>query len=260
MPAIELVGTSNTTHRRDWRILRRVLAPFLAFGPLGGALYAADRMLLRVSPRLRVLDYELMVQPIRNGPILPSSRSRNLRARELGPGDPDLDQVIAPCAVRASRFAQNATCLATYRGNRLVGYIWLCFDSYDEDEARCTYTVHPAGKAVFDFDLVVLPEFRMGLGFAAVWHCTAEYLRKRGVEFSFSRVTRINVISRQSHARLGSIRIGRMMILKLWSLEIFVTTTAPYIQLRGASGRALVTLTYRGRIGRRTSSMHADDT
>lgn len=186
-----------------------------------------------------------MVQPIPKTPILPPTRSRNLRARELRPGDPDLRQVVAPRAVQEARFAQNSICLATYRNDRLVGYIWLCFDSYDEDEAWCTYIVRPPGKAVFDFDLVVLPDFRMGLGFAAVWHCTAEYLRGRKVEFSYSRVTRFNLISRRSHARLGSIRIGRMMVLKLWSLEIVASTTREHLQFCNARRRAVVRLSYR---------------
>lgn len=216
-------------------------------------LYITDRALSRLSPSSRVLVYELMVQPIPSTPILPPTRSRNLRARELAPGDPDLGKVIAPRTVQESRFAQRAVCLATYRDERLVGYIWLCFDSYTEDEAHCTYKLYPPSKASFDFDLVVLPEFRMGLGFAAVWHCTMEYLRNRKVDLSFSRVTRFNLISRRSHARLGSIRIGRIMILKLCRLEILISSIAPHLQVSVAPQGALLQLAYDNSGGQQTT-------
>lgn len=232
-------------------MLRRVLSPFIAFGPIFGAVYVMDRVLSRVSPKFRILAYDLIVQPIPSAPVLPPARSRNLCARELRQGDADLEKVIAPPRVRESRFAQGAVCLATYRNERLLGYVWLCFGSYREDEARCTYEV-PPGEAAFDFDLVVLPEFRMGLGFAAVWHCTTEYLRNRGVELSFSRVTHFNLISRRSHDRLGSIRIGRILILKLSGLEILISTRSPYIHLCRDPRRATIQLKYRKRLDQYT--------
>jgi hypothetical protein len=212
-------------------MIDRLVSPFREFGLFCGALYAADRLLTRLSPRLRVFVYDLMVQPIPLTPILAPKRVRNLSVRELKSGDPDLSAVVAPPPVQRSRFAQNSVCLATYSKNRLVGYIWLRFESYEEDEVRCTFVVNPAGKAVFDFDLVVLPEYRMGFGFAAVWHCTNEYLRNRGVHYTFSRLTRFNLASRRAHAHLGCKRAGSAVILKLWAVEIIACTLAPYFYL-----------------------------
>jgi len=223
-------------------MLRRIIAPMVEFGPLAGTLYILDRVLSRLSPRLRILAYELVVQPIPSTPVLPSARVRTLRCKELKRGDPDLRKVIAPLTVQEFRFAQDSICLATYREDRLIGYVWFCSGSYNEDEARCKFLVNPPGKAVFDFDLVVLPEFRMGLGFAAVWHCTAQYLRDRQIEYSFSRITRFNSISRRSHSRLGSIRIGSMLVVKVWGLEIFVATLPPFIRICLPASRVMVPL------------------
>jgi hypothetical protein len=206
----------------------RIFSPFREFGFFAGALYVIDRLLLRLTPRARLLTYDLMAQPIASTPVLPPERSRKLQWRELKPGDPDLDAIAAPHAVRQQRFAQGAICLATYNSERLVGYVWLCFDQYDEDEARCTYLLMPSDQAVFDFDLVVLPEYRMGLGFASVWHCTNEYLHRRNVTCSFSRITRFNLASRRSHARLGAVRIGRLAILKVGRAQAIFATIGPY--------------------------------
>lgn len=221
--------------------MSRILSPFREFGLVAGALYATDRVLSRLTPHARLLVYDLVAQPIGGTRILSAERSRKLHWKELGPGDPDLGAIAAPPAVREQRFAQGATCLATYSDGRLVGYVWLCPDRYDEDEARCTYLLQPSGEGVFDFDLVVLPEYRMGFGFASVWHCTSEYLQGRGVSCSFSRITRFNLASRRSHARLGAVRIGRMITVKLWRLELIVATVPPHLHL-STSRRAAVRL------------------
>jgi hypothetical protein len=215
----------------DHSIFRRLISPFQEFGLLCGSLYTLDRLLSRLSPHLRVLVYELMVQPISPTPILPPRLARKLAVRVLERGDPDLSAVIAPESTQRTRFAQDAICLATYSDGRLIGYVWLSFDRYEEDEARCTFVVNPAGKAAFDFDLVVLPEYRMGLGFAGLWHSTNDYLRSRGITCTFSRLTRFNLASRRAHARLGSRRVGQAVIFKFWSVEIIASTIAPYIYI-----------------------------
>ncbi|MGH8218553.1 MAG: hypothetical protein ACREUT_08310 [Steroidobacteraceae bacterium] len=216
---------------------RRLISPFQEFGLLCGTLYALDRVLSRLSPQLRVLVYELMVQPISPTPILPSRLARKLSVRVLERGHPDLAAVVAPQAVQHARFSQSSICLGTYSGEHLIGYVWLCFERYEEDEARCTFIVNPRGQAVFDFDLVVLPEYRMGLGFAGLWHGTNEYLRARGISWSFSRLTRFNIASRRAHGHLRWRRVGAAVIFKFWSVEIIASTIAPYLYL-SPSGRS----------------------
>ncbi len=233
-------GPPLSTRSSWWR---RIVSPIGEFGAILGSIYVVGRVLARISSHLSILIYELVVQPIPQTPILPQRLARNLTARELQPGDPDLGVVLAPSRVQQMRFAQRAICLATYSKSDIIGYIWLCFGSYEEDEARCTFVVSPSETAVFDFDLVVLPQYRMGLGFAGLWHCTSEYLSRRGIRCTFSRITRFNVASRRAHAHLGCKKVGDLVVLKLWSVEILVSTVAPYFHVSvGKKGRARVRL------------------
>jgi hypothetical protein len=217
-------------------VLDKIRAPLKEFGFASGLLYLADHVLRRASTRTRLFAYELMVQPI---PSEPPASLRALRAfehRDIRPGDPVLAAMPPPPHVIEARFRQGAVCLGTFKKERFVGYIWLAFGSYEEDEARCTYVLTPKRESVFDFDLYIFPEFRFGLGFAAIWQNAMAMLRSRGVRQSFSRVTRFNIASRKAHAHLGAPLVARATILKLWALEAIVLTIPPYAAI-SVSGR-----------------------
>lgn len=201
------------------------------FGLAAGLLYVIDRALRRLSPRLGLYVYELMAQPIPEKPVLSAKLASKLTFVEIGRGHPSLALMPPPAAVIQSRFDQKAVCLCTYRGEVLLGYIWLCFDRYLEDEVRCDYLIAEVPGSVFDFDLYILPEHRMGLAFTAVWHGANEYLRARGVRRSFSRLTRFNTASRRSHAHLKWRRVGRVLVFAAWHLEIMLADIAPYVAL-----------------------------
>lgn len=216
----------------------RLTAPFREFGPAAGAVYAADRLLKRLSPRLGLGFYELMAQPVPARPLLRPNRAQQLRGERVEPGHPALAAMPVPAEVIAARFAQGAECLAVYRRQELLGYIWFGIGRYLEDEVRVTYELADPQRTVFDFDLYVLPEHRMGLGFMAVWHVANEYLRERGVVATLSRITRFNLASRRAHARLGARCIGRMGFLKLGRLELVLATVRPWLALSlGERGR-----------------------
>ena len=210
-------------------LLRRIAAPVREFGWAAGMLYSIDRVLRRVSPRLGLYVYEFMVQPIGNKPLLPASLSKNLSFQEIGRGHADIALMPAREAIKDQRFDQGARCIGAYRKGQLIGYLWYCTDRYIEDEVRCTYELTDSEQSVFDFDLYVLPEHRMGVAFLGVWHGVNEMLAPRGVRHTFSRMTRFNSASRRAHARLGSKRVGRGVFLQAWGLEVMVATLAPFL-------------------------------
>lgn len=212
-------------------MLRRIAGPFREFGLAAGALYALDRLLRRMSPQLGVFVYEFMVQPIPDKPLLPGNLLRGLHYREIRRGDPEIALMPARPEIKDSRFAQGAICLGTFSKDKLIGYIWLCRGSYEEDEVRCTYQLVNRDESVFDFDLFVFPEYRMGIAFTAVWHGANEYLRKRGVRYSFSRLTRFNLASRRSHRHLGWRRAASAIFLKIFGAELMLATIFPYVSL-----------------------------
>jgi hypothetical protein len=212
-------------------MLVKLMSPFKEFGCFAGLLYAIDRVFQRLSPNLRLYFYELLVQPIPDEPLLPARLSRTLEMREIGPDAPEIARMPARPEIKESRFKQNAICLGAFRKSEFIGHIWFCFPVYEEDEVRCTYVLPEGNQAVFDFDLYLFPEHRMGLGFVGIWNGANEFLRSRGVKFSFSRLTRFNLASRRAHMQLGAQRVGRVFVLQTWRVEFMVATVAPYVHL-----------------------------
>ena len=210
-------------------LIERLRGPFREFGFGVGLLYMVDRLLLAVSPRCGLYVYELMAQAVTGKPLLPAGLARNLRFAEISAGHPDIDLMPARVEIKAQRFDQGARCLGVYRQDELIGYVWFCRDRYDEDEVRCRYELAEPATSVFDFDLVVMPKHRMGIGFVAVWDAANRFLTAQGVRHTFSRMTRFNLASRRAHARLGARCVARASVLRLGLIELLVATVAPYV-------------------------------
>jgi hypothetical protein len=210
---------------------RRIASPFREFGPSAGLLYAIDRVISRLSRHLRLYVYEIMVQPISAKPLLPSSFRKQLVIREIKTDDPEIALMPVRPEVMAERLRRKATCLGAFREDSLIGYMWFCGPTYDEDEVRCTYHVTPAEQAVFDFDFFLFPEHRLGLGFVALWNGANEFLTRRGVNYTFSRLTRFNLASRRAHHHLGWKLVGRAIFLQAWQIQLMFATILPYLHL-----------------------------
>jgi len=210
---------------------RRAIGPFKEFGAMAGALYAADQVLRRLSPQVGIYVYELMVQPIGGKKLLSANLAKNLTFAEIGRSDPAIDLMPARPEIKRARFDQGAICLGVFRREKLIGYAWFCFNTYEEDEVRCTYALAVPDQSVFDFDFYILPEHRMGIGFLAVWHGANEYLRARDVRYTFSRLTRFNVASRRAHAHLGWKCVGKALFFQAYRVELMLATLAPFIFL-----------------------------
>jgi hypothetical protein len=218
-------------------MLHRLTSPLREFGLVAGLLYATDRLLSSLSPAFRLYFYELMAQPIPDRPLLPARFAKQLEIREVKQGDPEVDLMPARRDIKESRFKQNAICLGAFQKGQFIGYIWFCFHTYEEDEVRCTYVLPAGNQAVFDFDLYVFPEYRMGVGFTGIWNGANEFLRRRGIKVSFSRLTKFNVASRRAHDHLGWKRVGQAVFLQAWRLELMLAAISPYVHLSWTSSR-----------------------
>ncbi len=210
-------------------MLQKLISPFKEFGSFGGAQYLIDRALSSISPNLRLFSYDLMVQPISDKPLLPVSLTKFLDLREIKRGDSELGLMPVPAEIIEFRFKQKALCLGLFQKGKFVGYMWFCFEVYVEDEVRCTYLLNPKQKSVFDFDLYLFPEHRLGLGFLGLWAGANKFLVKRGIHYSFSRLTRFNLASRKAHDHLGWKQVGQAYFLKMWCVECMISTISPYI-------------------------------
>lgn len=208
-----------------------MLAPTREFGVVAGCCYVINRALTRLSNQCGLYWYDLMAQPIATRPLLPEARLNGISYRLIRPQDPEVELMPARAEVKERRFRDGALCLGAFRGDRMLAFIWLAFGSYEEDEVRCTFALPDPDSSVFDFDLYVMPEFRLGVAFAALWHGVNRMLRERGVSFTYSRVSRFNVASRRSHERLGARRIAGVLFLKLWRTQLMMATKRPFVAI-----------------------------
>ena len=225
------------------KLLGRLSGPFREFGWRVGALYLVDRALRTLSPGLGLHVYDFMVQPIGGKALLAPNLSRGLSFQEIVPGHPDIALMPAREDIKALRFVQGARCLGTYSKGQLIGYLWYCTGRYEEDEVRCTYELVDATHSIFDFDLYVMPQYRLGVGFLGVWHGANETLAARGVRYTFSRLSRFNTASRRAHAHLGWKRVGHGVFFRVWSLELMAATVAPYFAVTvGSDSRVTLRL------------------
>ena len=231
-----LVGTAVAPWTVKPVLLSKIVDPFREFGAVVGLLYSIDRLLSSFSPETHLYVYDLMVQPITDRPLVPVRWNKKLEIREIKGGDAELGLMPVRPEVMRARLAQNAICLGAFAKGALIGYMWFCGGSYDEDEVRCTYLMTPAQASVFDFDFYLFPEHRMGLGFVALWNGANEFLNRKGIHYTFSRLTRFNVASRRAHQRLGGRVVGRVLFLQAWRLEIMLATVFPYVSIT-RSGR-----------------------
>src|SRR5207249_3151072 len=140
-------------------------------------LFAASRLLDALfAGRLRIVKYYFMAQQI--GPPGPTAaRSGSFSLVWVDVGCPLFSQVDRPPAVIASRFAQGARCLAAIaEGTQLAGFLWIVVGPYEEDEVRARFCPRPAGAAAWDFDVTIMPRYRMGRLFSYLWHCAGAEL------------------------------------------------------------------------------------
>ncbi len=207
-----------------------------------GGLYLADRVLRKLSSAAGIYVYELMVQPIADQPILLSRLVRNMEFRLIPNDDPLIATMPARPEIKEARFAQGANCFGAFRKGQLVAFLWYCTDAYREDEVRCDYVLAARHDSVFDFDLYVLPEHRLGVAFAALWQGANAHLRGRGIARSYSRVTWFNTASRRSHSHLGGKRAGVACFLVLGRLEFMVSTIRSHVSVTWGKGRARLEL------------------
>lgn len=210
-------------------MLRRIATPLREFGAGAGLLYLLDRALGMLSPRLRLYAYDLVVQPIPESPS--SRRAGSIEVRPIAPDDAVMSRLPVPARVVRTRLEQGGACLGAFRQGQLIGYMWYCPRQYEEDEVRCTFVLEPAAQSVFDFDFFILPEHRMGRGFAALWDGANDVLRASGVRQTFSRVSRFNTASRRAHAHLGGRRIGQAWFLCAWQMQLTLATLPPFVHL-----------------------------
>jgi GNAT superfamily N-acetyltransferase len=200
-------------------------------GLLNSIVYLAKKTLGALRMPVYVQRYYLIAQPVAAAPRLPPHRGQNIHVRRLERDDPAAYGFGRPDSVIRGRFAQGAICFGAFQDGRLIGYLWLVLGPYIEDEVRCRFTPAPVGKAAWDFDVYLEPQYRAGVAFARLWDAADAFLRERGVGWTMSRISAFNPGSLASHARLGAQRLGSATFVGSAYWQLTLAGVPPYVHV-----------------------------
>jgi hypothetical protein len=209
--------------------IRKFVDAASTMGAGNALLYAASRLLDRVfGGRVRIVKYIFVSQPVE--PLtewLPAGPGVFTLAF-IGPQSPLFAEIERPSAVIAARYAQGARCLAALSSDhKLAGFLWYVTGAYDEDEVRARFLPEPVGAAAWDFDVTILPRYRMGRLFAYLWRRAAAELDAAGVRHTVSRISAFNPVSLASHRRLQARTVGKAFFLCLGRFQVMTSTVGP---------------------------------
>lgn len=212
--------------RRSWRELGTRLA----------LLYFAHRLLQLLSRgHAAIVPYGLYAQPLgRGGALLRPDTSTQVR--QITASDPLNQQLPRPAEVIAKRHANGHQCHLALVHGQSAGTIWIAHDHYDEDEVRCRFVLAAPATSVWDYDVYVAPRYRLGRTMARLWAAVDQQLADEGVRWTFSRISRFNVASVTSHARLGAIEVGRATFVVLGRLQVSSSTAGPLLHVGWSHG------------------------
>lgn len=191
--------------------------------------------------RARIERYIMASQPISNKQRLPPHRGKDIHVVELYPGDNLLSELPRSQEVISDRFKQGSHCLAATKDGHIVAFLWLIFDGYNEDMARVRYEL-PNNEYVWDYDVYVYPEHRLGFTFAKLWDGADDWLRNRNAKYSLSRISAFNPASRLSHGSLGAKTIGITNIVILGPWEMMWCSFKPKFALSNKNHRPTIHL------------------
>lgn len=212
-------------------LLNRIITVAGELGWLNALLYGANRAISPVCGRNLFFRYVLVAQPVPAEPILPARRGRSITVRFLGEGDNALQRLPLTGDVLRYRFGQGAVCLGAFRGDALIGCLWLCPGAYDEDEVRARFIPAPEGRTAWDFDVYLAPDQRGGLGFMRLWDEANAYLRESGIAWSVSRISAFNPGSLGAHKRLSARVLARALFIRLGGWQLAFASVRPRLHL-----------------------------
>lgn len=221
------MGTSGLYSRT-----KQVSQTLRQLGWLNTGLYTLDRLLAKISKGgVRLYKYYLVAQPVAKASLLPPGRGMQIEVRVIREQDEAVSLFPRPAAVIKARFKQGAMCLAAFKDEQFIGFLWLMLGSYQEDEVRARFTPLPARQAAWDFDVFVTTDFRLGFTFPRLWDEANRILTGNNIRWSCSRISAFNAVSRESHARLGTVSLGSTVFLCAGRWQAMFATIPPYFHL-----------------------------
>lgn len=218
-------------------IISRLQSTFTSLGWNNALWYLLGQALHRLNPRWNVYKYYLVAQPVAAQPRLSSRQGASIEVRILPENDRAIAAMERPAKVIAQRFRQGCICLGAFKGDELIGYLWLQLGPYMEDEVRCRFIPQPETQAAWDFDIFVHPKQRIGFAFAKLWDAADALMRARGIRWTMSRISAFNTASLAAHKKLGLKSVGESVYVVLGNVQITVSNLPPFLHVSFSPGR-----------------------
>lgn len=206
-------------------------------GPLNAVYWSLNRLFGLLRLPCMIYSYNFMAQPVSKTHYLPEGRRHGIVVRPVAPDDAVLKDLNLDDTVLRYRSDQNAICFGAFKDGVIIGSLWLCLSTYDEDEVRCRYRLYPEGRTAWDFDVFVSPSARGGFAFLTLWDAANAYLRERNVSWSLSRISVFNPTSLYAHQRLGARRIAGASFFRLGPAQLMVSSIRPWLHLSLSADR-----------------------
>lgn len=199
------------------------------------ALVAATALSRGTGRFCRFIRYRIVAQPVPENNMVAAHRKSRLQVRRLEPDAPALDQFPRERETFENRFTQGAIVYAVFDGDRPVGFIWFVMGPYHEDEVNCEFQPHPEGEVAWDFDVYVVPEYRVTTAFLRLWDAAYLHMRTAGVRWSMSRISAFNPVSLAVHRKLGAVDCGTLNFVCIGRMQIAVGSFPPKLRISYAS-------------------------
>ncbi|GEQ96465.1 hypothetical protein JCM17844_01020 [Iodidimonas gelatinilytica] len=209
--------------------MKRLLALVRELGAGWAVLYLLHRLFAAQSLPVSLYAYRLVRQPVPDRASLGAARRARFSCRLLEPQDPMLAATFIDEEILDYRFSQGAQCYGLFKEDRLIAWLWLVKGAYEEDEVRARFLLAP--DCVWDFDVYIHPDHRLGFAFAALWDAVNEDLHRHSIRWTISRISAFNAASLRSHARMGATPCGGLVFLSFGSVQLMLGSRRPFMHL-----------------------------
>jgi hypothetical protein len=126
------------------------------------------------------------------------------------------------------RFQANDSCAVAVVDHRIVAFQWYCVKPRYEEE-RYQYRLEVPADSIYEYDVFILPEFRLG-GIWFKFHCLylAELMDRLGRTRLIGMIDYGNRLSMNTHLRFGFQIFRRVVIIRIFGKSFFFERSLRY--------------------------------
>lgn len=213
-------------------MFRKIRSTIREIGYFPTITYAIDRLIKGVAGNRAHFNLcHFVAQPVPTKRLLPEGAKKPITVRPIEFSDLNNAELPLTRDLLDERKNNGVMCLGAFDGGNLVGFHCFSFGAHDDEMYRARFKVGPEGRAVWDFDIFILPSYRGGITFVYLWDGVFDFLRERDICWLTSYISATNTTSLKSHLRMGSVKLGSAIFLRLSGLQVIWSTRPPYFHI-----------------------------